>query len=503
MTDLSLLDRVPPQSLEAEQSTLGSMMIDKAALRDGVDLVRPSDFYRVAHQTVFEALVSLAAKNEPADIATVQEELRTRGRLDAVGGTEYLATLIDSVPTSANLGYYAEIVKEKAILRRLIDIGTRMVSEAHGPGDNLQGLIGAAYDELMKLAKDGCRQNYQKIAELLPEAWEQVEDWHTNPRTVTGVPIGIHGIERMTGGWQPRTLNLVAARPSQGKTALMLQCARVAARAGYPAGIISIEMDSRSLLVRLLAHSSRVSMTRMRRGDEQEDEWARLADAYGDLYELPIYLNDSPDFHVRDLPVIVRSMAADGVKVVFLDYLQLMDCENLENRQVEVSRLAQIAKRTARQTDIPLVCMAQLNRALESRKDGRPILSDLRESGRLEAESDLIVMVHNPGLEADPENRELYDAELIVRKQRNGPKGTIRVKWHGDIQSFHDVARYSELEGNEKTVFDVMSTDKMRPDEIARDTGLSIQAVGSTLSMLEISGLVKRWPGNQYTVREK
>jgi replicative DNA helicase len=242
-------------------------------------------------------------------------------------------------------------------------------------------------------------------------------------------------------------------------------------------------------------------MTKMRRGQEGEDEWTRLAGAYGDLYELPIYLNDSPDFHVRDLPVIVRSMVADGVKVVFLDYLQLMECEALENRQVEVSRLAQIAKRTARQTDIPIVCMAQLNRALESRKDSRPILSDLRESGRLEAESDLIVMVHNPGLEADPENKELYDAELIIRKQRNGPKGTTRVKWAGEIQSFHDVARYSDLEGDQKLVFEAMSTDRMRPDQIAAEVGLSMPAVGVALSMLEIGGLIGRFPGGTWAVK--
>lgn len=472
MENLSLLDRIPPQNLEAEQSALGAMMIDRGALEKGVDILQGEDFYRDAHRAIFDALVSLAERGEPVDIVTVQEELRTRGQLDAVGGTEYLMTLIDSVPSAANLEYYARIVEEKAILRRLIDSCSQIISSCHGQVDDVAALVDQAERMIFHVAQRRIGQYFTPLGPLAHQAFETAEERMANAAPITGLPSGFRDLDMMTSGFQNSDFIIVAARPSMGKTALCLDFARhVAVRQKGTVAIFSLEMSKEQLALRLICSESRIDSHRLRTGHLQQKEWPRLAEGVGRLYTAPIFIDDTTDITALQMRGKCRRLKAEhGLSLVIIDYLQLMQSHRrVENRNQEISEIARSLKGLARELQVPVIALSQLSRAVEHRVDKRPMLSDLRESGSIEAEADLVLMLYRdayykeksavldtsqlvdePGhgeegggetaYPAQPDNT----AEIIVAKHRNGPTGVVKLAFLKQFACFENLETHRE-----------------------------------------------------------
>ena len=459
------MDKVPPQNLEAEQSTLGSMMIDRSALEKGVDILRPEDFYRDAHQVIFDALISLAERNEPVDIVTVQEELRTRKQLDAVGGTEYLMALIDSVPTAANLEYYAHIVEEKAILRRLIDACTQITSQSHGQVEDVDAVVDQAERAIFQVSQKRMGQYFTPLGPLAQKGFERIEEQYREKATISGLSTGFHDLDNITSGLQPSDLVIVAARPSMGKTALCLDIGRhVAIHSKLPVALFSLEMSKEQLALRLICSESRVDSHRLRTGYVQDKEWPLLAEGVGRLYTAPIFIDDSTDVSALQMRGKCRRLKAEhGLSLIIVDYLQLMQSHRrTENRNQEISEIARSLKGLARELQVPVIALSQLSRAVEQRQDRRPILSDLRESGSIEAEADVVMFLYRKayydrreiildedgspvdlmtgGDAGEPDN----SAEIIVGKQRNGPTGMIKLAF---LQKF---ACFENMEGHRR-----------------------------------------------------
>ena len=458
----SLLDKVPPQNLEAEQSTLGSMMIDKGALEKGVDILNPEDFYRDAHQIIFDSLVSLAERNEPVDIVTTQEELRTRKRLEEVGGTEYLMALIDSVPTAANIEYYARIVEEKAILRRLIDACTQIMSLSHGAVEDVDALVDRCERMIFQVSQKRMGQYFTQLDVLAHQAFEKIEVQYREKLAVSGLATGFRDLDNITSGLQPSDLVIVAARPSMGKTAMCLDIARhVAIHQKKPVAIFSLEMAKEQLALRLICSESRVDSHRLRTGYVQDKEWPLLAEGVGRLYAAPIYVDDSTEVSPLQMRGKCRRLKAEqGLSLVIVDYLQLIQSHRrAENRNQEISEIARSLKGMARELEVPVIALSQLSRAVEQRQDRRPILSDLRESGSIEAEADVVVFLYR---EAYYKRREIIldedgsidlraaqdaanadnTAEIIIGKQRNGPTGTVRLAFLQKFACFENLEQH-------------------------------------------------------------
>lgn len=461
MGTLELLDKVPPQNLEAEQSTLGSMMIDKAALEKTVDILKPEDFYREAHQLLFDALISLGGRDEAVDIITIQEELRSRGQIDAVGGTEYLMSLIDSVPTSANVEYYARIVEEKAILRRLIDASMQIIGWSHGEVEDVDDVVDNSERLIFQVSQRRMGQYFVPLSTLAHQAFEKIEDQYKEKVRVSGLPTGFRHLDDITSGLQPSDFIIIAARPSMGKTALGLDIARhVAVHEKKPVAIFSLEMSKEQLTVRLICSQSRVDSHRLRTGYLQSKEWHRLADGVGTLYAAPIFIDDSTDISALQMRGKCRRLRAEhGLGMVMVDYLQLMQSHRrAENRTQEIGEIARALKGMGRELGVPVVALSQLSRAVEQRQDRRPILSDLRESGSIEAEADVVAMLYRPAYDQQKDAMDLIDdlggeetamaqagetpvhkTDIIIAKQRNGPTGTVHLAFLPKFASFEDL----------------------------------------------------------------
>lgn len=463
METTALLDKVPPQNLEAEQSTLGSMMIDRSALEKGADILQPEDFYRDAHQIIFDALVSLAERNEAVDIVTVQEELRARGQLDAVGGTEYLMALIDSVPTAANLEYYAHIVEEKAILRRLIDACAQIVSQSHGQVDDVDAVVDQAEKMIFQVSQKRMGQYFTALGPLAHKGFEKIEEQYREKAVISGLPTGFHDLDHITAGLQPSDLIIVAARPSMGKTAFCLDIARhVAIQQKKSVAIFSLEMAKDPLALRLICSESRIDSHRLRTGYVQDKEWPLLAEGVGRLYTAPIFIDDSTDISPLQMRGKCRRLNAEhGLSLIIVDYLQLMQSHRrVENRNQEISEIARSLKGLARELQVPVIALSQLSRAVEHRQDRKPILSDLRESGSIEAEADLVIFLYRkayydqreivlgedgaPMDEPAGEGMPKLDntAEIIISKQRNGPTGMIKLAFLQKFACFENMEEH-------------------------------------------------------------
>ncbi len=458
----SLLDKVPPQNLEAEQSTLGSMMIDRNALERAAEILKPDDFYREAHKTIFDALVSLAERNEPVDIVTTQEELRTRKRLEDVGGTEYLMALIDSVPSSANIEYYANIVDEKAILRRLIDACTQTISQSHGPVESVDGLVDDCERRIFQVSQKHMGQAFTPISALAHQTFEKIEQQYREKPGVSGLRTGFTDLDNITSGLQPSDFVIVAARPSMGKTAFVLDIARhVSIREKKTVAVFSLEMSKEQLSLRLICSESKVDSHRLRTGYIKDNEWPHLADGVGRLFDAHMYIDDSTETTSLQMRAKCRRLKAEhGLDLVVVDYLQLMQGHRRsENRTQEISEIARSLKSLARELEVPVIALSQLSRAVEQRQDHRPMLSDLRESGSIEAEADLVVflyrkayydhkelMMDTDGAVADAgpmdQAENSAEAEIIVSKQRNGPTGTIKLAFIQKYACFENLEQY-------------------------------------------------------------
>ncbi|MCL6581913.1 MAG: replicative DNA helicase, partial [Firmicutes bacterium] len=392
-------DRLPPQNLEAEQSVLGSLLLDRDAIATAVELLRPEDFYEEVHQLIFQAVVRLYDQNRPVDVVTLAEELRREGHLERVGGASYLGTLARAVPTAANVRHYAEIVQAKAMLRALIKAGTRIVGWAYEDTDDPRSLVDRAEQLIFDIAQDRVRHPYTKLKALLVRAIDRLEKLYETKSRVTGVPTGFWELDEITSGLQPSDLVVLAGRPSQGKTTLAINIARhVAVRFGLPVGFFSLEMSADQVALRFLAAEGPFDAHRMRSGDLDERDFQRLAEATGRLGEALIYIDDSPALSVLELRSRARRMKRDhNAALIIIDYLQLMRGNpRAENRQQEISEISRSLKALARELDVPVLALSQLSRAVEGRPDRRPQLSDLRESGAIEQDADVVAFIHFP-----------------------------------------------------------------------------------------------------------
>ena len=435
-------ERMPPHDVAAEQCVLGGMLLSKDAISDVLEAIRPSDHYRPAHQIVHEAILDLYARGEPADAITVSNELSRRGDLQRIGGAPYLHTLIASVPTAANAGYYARIVRERAILRRLVEAGTRIVQMGYAGDSDADDLVDRAQAEVYAVTDRRIAEDYHSLSEIMPGALDEIEAIGSHGGQMTGVPTGFADLDGLTNGLHPGQMIVIAARPAVGKSALALDFARSATiRHNLPTVLFSLEMGRNEITMRLLAAEARVPMNLMRTGQLSDDDWARLARRMSEVVDAPLFIDDSPNMSLMEIRAKCRRLKQrHGLRLVVIDYLQLMSSpKRVENRQQEVSEMSRSLKLLAKELEVPVVALSQLNRGPEQRQDKRPMLSDLRESGSIEQDSDVVILLHREDA-YEKESPRAGEADLIVAKHRNGPTATVTVAFQGHYSRFVDMA---------------------------------------------------------------
>ncbi len=437
--------KLPPQNIEAEQSVLGGVLIENEAIHRVLELLTPEDFYREAHHRIFDALINLSERDEPADLITLTNDLRKNGLLDSVGGASYITSLIDAVPTAANIEYYAKIVKEKAILRRLIQTATNIVTESFQEREDVEGLLDEAERAIFEIAENTVKPSYYPIREIIKDSFKTLEKLYERKELITGVPSGFKGLDKKTAGFQPSDLIIVAGRPSMGKTAFCLNVAQHAAVEGKtPVVIFSLEMSKEQLVTRMLCSEAEVEGTRVRTGFLNESDWPKLTLAAGNLSDAPIFIDDTASLTILELRAKARRLKGEhGLSLIIVDYLQLMRGRSkVENRQQEISEISRSLKGLAKELNIPVIAVSQLSRNPESREDKRPQMSDLRESGAIEQDADLILFIYRDEVynrSEDNPNRGI--AEIIIGKQRNGPTGKVDLAYLDKFTAFKDLYR--------------------------------------------------------------
>jgi replicative DNA helicase len=440
--------KLPPHSLEAEQSVLGGLMLENDAADKIGDDVSADDFYSDAHRIVYRNIVTLIADGKPADVVTVSEALASTQKLDYVGGLAYLGALAQNVPTAANIRHYANIVRERSILRQLASTATEIADMAFNPlGRNAKMVLDEAEAKILHIAEQGSRgaQNFQIIGKLLANVVERIETLYNrdDPSDVTGVPTGFADLDRMTSGFQPGDLVVVAGRPSMGKTALALNIGEnVALNTGMPVAVFSMEMGASQLAMRLIGSVGRLDQHKLRTGRLQPDDWDKLSTALGRLNEAPILIDETPALNAIEVRSRARRLMKQYGKLglVIVDYLQLMQATTQgENRATEISEISRAMKSLAKELQVPVVALSQLNRSLEQRPNKRPVMSDLRESGAIEQDADVIVFIYRDEV-YNPETQDKGVAEIIIGKQRNGPIGTVRLTFLGEFTRFESFA---------------------------------------------------------------
>jgi replicative DNA helicase len=435
--------RVPPHSLEAEVSVLGAAMISRAAASDAVEFLRVEDFYRNAHQVVFEAVQQLTAAGEPVDTVTVTEWLARHDRLDEVGGPGSVHELTVAVPTAANAAYYARIVREKALLRRLIDAGTAVVKLGYESTDDAEQVVDRAESMIYDVAQSNTTSEYARLGELLNDSFEMLEKLAEQGSDVTGLATGFDDLDRLTAGLQPQNLVIVAARPAMGKSSLALGVTHfVTARLGVPAILFSLEMSKLEIVNRLLSSEARIDSSRIRTGRLDDSDWRKLGDALGALAEAPLFIDDTPSITLMEIRAKCRRLKQKhGLGLVVIDYLQLMQSSRrTESRQQEVAEISRGLKMLAKELDVPVVALSQLSRQPESRTDKRPQLADLRESGSIEQDADIVAFIYRDEV-YDEDTPDRGIAELILAKHRNGPTGIVRLAFLDHLTKFANLAR--------------------------------------------------------------
>lgn len=436
-------ERVPPQSKEAEQSVLGSMIIDKEAIFSAAEFLTDQDFYSTAHQKIFNGILSLSDRGEPVDLITLSEELQSKQCLDEIGGRSYLVSLANAVPTAANIKYHSNIVREKSILRALINAATGIVTRSFDSPANVEEFLDEAEQLIFEIGSKGKHQGFASLKDVLVQAFDRIEKLYDEKKGVTGISTGFTDLDRMCYGLQNSDLIVIAARPSMGKTTLALNMAQqVAVKEKRPTAFFSMEMSKEQLAQRLLCAESQVDAQKMRSGYLSKDEWHKLTRAVGPLSESPLFIDDSPSMSVMEVRAKARRLKAEkNLEAVFVDYLQLMrGFARSESRQQELSEISRALKALAKELNVPVVALSQLSRAVERRPDRRPILSDLMESGGIEANADLVMFIYREAYynkESDMGNI----AEINIAKQRNGPTGLVKLYFLDRYTKFANVAR--------------------------------------------------------------
>lgn len=441
--DISAIGRIPPHNIEAEQAVLGCMLLDADVIPTVTELIKSEDFYRDDHKEICEAIVDLTEKAGPVDIITVSEQLQLRGTLDNIGGLDYLASITGAVPTTANARHYAKIVEEKALLRRLIKAAADISGMSYEASEEAAFVLDRAEKSIFDILQKRSTQGFTHIKDVLLETFSRLEELYNSKGFITGIPTGFNDLDFKTAGLQNSDLVLIAARPGMGKTAMALNIAQYAAvQRHVPVAIFNLEMSKDQLVNRMLCSEVMVDSHKMRTGKLEDDDWKKIAQALAPLSEAPIYIDDTPGISVMDIRAKCRRLKLEkNLGLVVIDYLQLMQGRGkIENRQQEVSEISRSLKILAKELNVPVVTMSQLSRGPESRTDHRPMLSDLRESGAIEQDADIVMFLYRDDY-YNPDTEKKNIAEVIIAKHRNGSTGTVELRWFGEYTKFANLKR--------------------------------------------------------------
>ncbi|MDW0116491.1 replicative DNA helicase [Sporosarcina thermotolerans] len=437
-----MYDRVPPHNNEAEQSVIGAIFLQPEALITASELLQPDDFYRTAHEKIFNTMLVLSDKGQAIDVVTVTEELSAKKELEDVGGISYLTEIANAVPTAANIEYYAKIVEEKAILRRLIRVATNIVEEGFTKEDEVEAVLSEAEKRIMEVSNRKNAGDFKHIKDVLVETYDNIELLHTRKGDVTGIPTGFRDLDKITAGFQRNDLIIVAARPSVGKTAFALNVAQnVATKTDENVAIFSLEMGAEQLVMRMLCAEGNIDAQVLRTGNLEAEDWRKLTMAMGSLSNAGIFIDDSPGIRINEIRSKCRRLQQEhGLGMIMIDYLQLImgSGRSGENRQQEVSEISRSLKALARELKIPVIALSQLSRGVEQRQDKRPMMSDLRESGSIEQDADIVSFLYREDYyDKETENQNMI--EIIIAKQRNGPTGTVTLAFAKEYNKFLNI----------------------------------------------------------------
>ena len=455
-----MTDNLPPQNIEAEQAVLGAIFLNTDALADAMEYVEADDFYRRAHQILFQAMVDLNNDGEAIDVLTVQNYLTTNNQLDDVGGVAYIAELATSVPTAANAGYYAKIVEEKSMLRRLISTATNIITQANNGDDDVPSLLDSAERQIMDVSERRNRSGFREIKDVLNETLSDIDRLSQQSEDITGLPTGYREFDKMTAGLQPDNLIILAARPAVGKTAFALNIAQnIATSTDTSVAIFSLEMSAESLVNRMLCAEGSINANHLRTGQLDEGEWQNLIVAMGALSNTSIFIDDTPGIKMAEIRAKCRRLAKEkgNLGLVVIDYLQLIEGSNKESRQQEVSEISRQLKKLAKELGVPILALSQLSRGVEQRQDKRPVLSDIRESGSIEQDADIVAFLYRDdyyergeskseedGDDQDSLNQDVGEVELIIEKNRAGARGTVKLLFIKSYNKFSNISYAQE-----------------------------------------------------------
>ncbi|WP_338752391.1 replicative DNA helicase [Bacillus sp. FJAT-52991] len=443
MSDV-MTDRIPPQSIEAEQAVLGAIFLEPSALTVASEILIPEDFYRTAHQKIYNHMLKLNDDGKAVDVVTVTEELAAIKDLEDVGGVIYLTELAESVPTAANIEYYARIVEEKSLLRRLIRTATHIAQEGYSREDEVEALLSEAEKSIMEVAQRKNTSAFHNIKDVLVRTYDNIEMLHNRKGDVTGIPTGFADLDSMTAGFQRNDLIIVAARPSVGKTAFALNIAQnVATKTDENVAIFSLEMGAEQLVMRMLCAEGNINAQNLRTGSLTDEDWRKLTMAMGSLSNSGIYIDDTPGVRIGEIRSKCRRLKQEqGLGMILIDYLQLIQGSGRsgENRQQEVSEISRSLKALARELEVPVIALSQLSRGVEQRQDKRPMMSDIRESGSIEQDADIVAFLYRDDYyDKESENKNII--EIIIAKQRNGPVGTVQLAFVKEYNKFVNLER--------------------------------------------------------------
>lgn len=438
----SYTTRIPPHDLAAEQSVLGSMIIDRDAIISATEVLTGEDFYRPDHKAIYDAMVELFSKGEPVDLITLKSKLDEKGVTEQIGGIRYIADLAGGVPTSAHIKKYSKIVEEKSLLRKLIKASQDIAALSYEASEKIDFIMNFAEKSIFDIMQNRHTEEFSHIKDVLPKTFEKIEEIYNNKGRTTGVPTGFTDLDLKTAGFQPSDLILIAARPSMGKTAFALNIVQYAAvRKNIPTAIFSLEMSEEQLVNRMLSAEAHIDAQKLRTGELDQEDWVSIARAMGPLSSAPVYIDDTPGITVNEVRAKCRRLKLEkGLGLIIIDYLQLMSGNSSrgDNRQQEISEISRSLKSLAREMNAPVIALSQLSRACEARADHRPMLSDLRESGAIEQDADIVAFLYRDEY-YNPDTEKKGIAEVIIAKQRNGPTGTIDLMWLGKYTKFADI----------------------------------------------------------------
>ncbi|WP_405257686.1 replicative DNA helicase [Ligilactobacillus murinus] len=451
-----LNDSLPPQNIEAEQAVLGAVFLSPDALADAMEFVEAKDFYRRAHQLLFQAMIDLNDDGEAIDVLTVNNRLEMNNQLDDVGGVAYIAELASSVPTAANVGYYAKLVAEKAVLRRVIAAATNIITQAKEQDEPVADLLESAERQIMEVAENRTQSGFKEISKVLTDSLDEIDKLSQQDEDITGLATGYKDFDHMTAGLQPDNLIILAARPAVGKTAFALNIAQnIGTSTDKTIALFSLEMSAESLVNRMLCAEGSISANHLRTGQLDEQEWANLIVAVGALSKTSIYIDDTPGIKMSEIRAKSRRLAKKkgDLGLIVIDYLQLIEGSNKESRQQEVSEISRQLKKLSKELSVPIIALSQLSRGVEQRQDKRPVLSDIRESGSIEQDADIVAFLYRDDYyeradgddddtdnNGQPENQDVGEVELIIEKNRAGARGTVKLLFIKSYNKFANIA---------------------------------------------------------------